>query len=787
MAIDIHLSVRALAEFMLRSGSIDSRFSGVDRGALGTRLHRRLQKKAGHGYVAEVKLEHTQEQGGFCYHLNGRADGVITTGQGIVVDEIKTTAAPLHLVGEDDHPAHWAQGQIYAHILCERDGLGTAGVQLRYCNIDTEEVKTFERSYTAKELAGFVRGLLQGYEKWAELSTKARTERDAALRELAFPFAEYREGQRKMAVACYNTIKDGGRLFACAPTGIGKTVSALFPALKAMGEGYGERIFYLTAKTIARKAAEDALALMAKNQPLPLRSLTLTAKEKICFLEQRTCLPEMCPYANGYYDRLNDALYEILQTHTALPRETVQAAAEKYKLCPYELSLDLALWCDCIIGDYNYLFDPVVHLQRFFESGKGGHVFLVDEAHNLVERGREMYSARLAKGDFFALKKALPKQHTRLHKALAGINNAFIKLRKQCEAEGIKTISQTELPTELEKPVERFVAATEVFLEEHRGSEWEDELLALYFEALFYQRIAEEYGGNYQTLIHRWGSDVSVKLFCLDASAFLDKSLSLGRAAVLFSATLQPLAYYRNVLGGGEDAKLLNLQSPFAHENLGLFVAAGVSTKYADREQSLGPVAQLLAGMVAARRGNYIAYFPSYVYMQQVLDVFCEAYPDVRTHVQAGGMDEEAREEFLAAFSAEGEESMLGFCVLGGVFAEGVDLVGERLIGTAVVGVGLPQMGPQPDALRRYFDEVNGEGFAYAYQFPGMNKVLQAAGRVIRTPQDTGVVLLIDSRFATPRYKAMFPNHWSHWRSVTAKSLQEELEAFWMARVEGDK
>lgn len=779
MPTDLSLSIRTLAEFMLRSGSIDSRFSGLDRGALGTRLHRRLQKQGGKRYAAEVSLSYEYTLGDFCYHLSGRADGILTTSEGLVVDEIKTTAAPLHLVLEDSHPAHWAQGCLYAHIICAEQGLDAISVQLRYCNIDTEEVKTFLRPYTAAQLADFVRDLLAGYEKWARLSTDARQQRNAALQALSFPFAEYREGQRPLAVASYNTYKEGGRLFVCAPTGIGKTISTLFPAMKALGEGYGERIFYLTAKSIARKAAEDAIGLLAAGRPLPFRSLTLTAKDKICFLEQRACLPELCPYADGYYDRLNDALYEILQTQTMLDREAVQAAAQKYRLCPYELSLDLALWCDCIIGDYNYLFDPVVHLQRFFEGGGGDFLFLVDEAHNLVERSREMYSATLRKGDFFAFKKLLPKQYTRLHKSLAAVNTAFIGLRKDCEAEGVYTLSRRELPSDLEKPVERFVAAAEAFLEEHRGSEWENELLQLYFDALFYQRIAEGYGENYETLVHRYRSEVSVKLFCLDPSGFLDKSLSLGRAAVLFSATLQPLPYYRATLGGGEDAKLLNLQSPFPPENLGLYVASGISTKYADRDASLGPVAALLAQMVQARKGNYIAYFPSYAYLRSVLEEFWLQSPDVRTHVQSSGMDEAAREEFLAAFSADADESVLGFCVLGGVFAEGVDLVGERLIGTAVVGVGLPQMGPQPDALRRYYDELNGEGFAYAYQYPGMNKVLQAAGRVIRAHTDRGVVLLIDSRFATSRYLAMFPAHWAHWQQADGRSLPGALQAFW--------
>lgn len=774
----IALPIRYLAEFLLRGGSIDSRFSGLDRGAEGSRLHRRLQKQGGKNYEAEVPLAAEETCGEFCYQLSGRADGIITEESGVTVDEIKTTPQPLEAIEENQNPAHWAQGCLYAHILCGQRGLAGASVRLTYCNTETLEVKRFAKSYTAAALAEYVQGLLRGYEKWARLTLEWKRQRTASLQTLAFPFGEYRGGQRRLAVACYQTFKQGGRLFCCAPTGIGKTMSTLFPALKAMGEGYGERIFYLTAKTIARTAAEQALQALNMPQPLALRSLTLTAKDKICFLEERACLPESCPYANGYYDRINDAVYEILQTSTVLNREELEALARRYSLCPYELSLDLALWSDCVVCDYNYLFDPVVHLQRFFEGKGGDYLFLIDEAHNLAERGREMYSAQLKKAPFFEFKKQLPKQHKRLHKALTAVNSAFIALRRLCEEAGQPVLRQAGLPQELQKPLEKFTEAAEIFLEEYRNSEWQEELLALYFDVLFYARIAEGYSPAYTTLIYKWGGDVAVRLFCLDPSAFLNESLAKGRAAVLFSATLRPLPYYRSLLGN-EQAKLLSLGSPFSQGNMGLFVADGISTKYQSREGSLGQVAEMLAAMVAGRAGNYIAYFPSYAYLRQVLEKFEENFPRVATLVQKTGMGEQEREAFLAAFSEQSGKTLLGFCVLGGLFAEGVDLAGNRLIGTAVVGVGLPQIGPEQDSLRDYFDGQSKDGFEYAYQFPGMNKVLQAAGRVIRTEADRGVVLLIDSRFTTARYQALFPPHWGHWQRATAQSLPGQLAAFW--------
>ncbi len=778
MPHEIVLSIRALCEFLLRSGSIDSRFSGLDRAAEGSRIHRRLQKQAGPDYTAEVPLRLDVEADGFCYRLSGRADGLLDTPGGLVVDEIKTLGGSIQHLAEADYPAHWAQGYCYAHILCQQRGLAHCGVQLRYVSAETDEMKVFSRQLTADVLHSFVMDLLHQYSRWAQMSLDWEEKRNASLRALVFPFPGYRSGQRQMAVAAYHTFKQGGRLFSCAPTGIGKTISVLFPALKALGEGHGSRIFYLTARTITRQAAEDTLARLGAAQPLSFRSLTLTAKDKICFLEKRSCLPEACPHANGYYDRINDAVYTILQEFTVLNRENIEIAAQKYQLCPYELSLDLALWCDCIIGDYNYLFDPVVHLQRFFEAPGGDYLFLVDEAHNLVDRSREMYSARLQKSPFFEYKKQLPKQFTRLHQALHAVNLGFVALRKRGEEEG-RVYRQATLPAELQKPLERFLAATELFLEEHRGHPAEEALLELYFSALFYQKMAEQFDQNYTTLVYLGAQEVTVKLFCLDPSAYLAESLSLGRAAVLFSATLLPLPYYRETLGGAGEAKLQLLESPFPPGHLGLFVASTISTKYAQREATLPAVADMLACMAGAKMGNYIAYFPSYAYLQKAEECLRERHPGLKLLVQQGGMDEAAREEFLARFEAAPDQTLLGLCVLGGIFAEGVDLPGERLIGTAVVGVGLPQIGPEPDSIREYYDTAEGHGFAYAYQFPGMNKVLQAAGRVIRTAEDRGVALLIDSRFTTPRYLSLFPSHWSHWQSVTPETLQDALSCFW--------
>lgn len=785
--LQIRLSVRELVEFVLRCGSIDSRFSGFDRMNEGSRIHRKLQKAAGDAYEAEVSFKAQRTIDGVRYTLEGRADGVIAEQDGgFTIDEIKTTAAPAELLTADFNPLHWAQAKCYGAFLCERGGLPGAGVQITYYQIDTDEIIRHRRAFTAAELEDFLKDTLRRYAPWARMAAQWRGTRNASLRALRFPFPAYRPGQYEMARAVYRTIAGGGRLFCAAPTGIGKTMSTLFPALKAMGEEKGERIFYLTAKTITRQAAEEALARLRQNTadsetPLRLKAVTLTAKDKICPLAERNCTPQGCPRANGYYNRVNDALYEFLSARDIFTRADIEAFAEERRLCPFEFSLDLTNWCDCIVCDYNYLFDPVVSLKRFFAEG-GDFIFLVDEAHNLVDRSREMYSASLHKSAVYGVKKALGKAHRRLSAALTKTNREFIALRRRCEEAETRALTLPKGVPELEKQLVRLCAACEGWLEEHREGELHTEVLALYFDVRFFLRIAEEYDEKYTALVFASGSEVCVRLLCLDAAPFLEDSLALGRAGILFSATLTPAEYFIRTLGGGEKAKAIGLRSPFAPERLFLAAADTVSTKYADRERTREAVCRLIGAAVNAKAGNYLVFLPSYQYLRDVSDEFAMIYPEIPLAVQEIGMDEAAREAFLAQFSAQQTKTLVGFCVLGGIFAEGIDLVGDRLIGSIIVGVGLPQIGPEQDALRDYYEATLGEGFAYAYQYPGMNKVLQAAGRVIRTETDRGLVLLIDSRYRTARYRRLFPPHWAQLQSVESpEQLARMLAGFWNA------
>lgn len=785
-SLALTLPIRRLVEFLLRTGSLDSSFAGFDRANEGARLHRKLQRAAAKtfpDYAAEVFL--TQQYGccGVDYTLEGRADGIYTDTQGMVtVDEIKTTLLPPEQITGEQSPEHWAQAKVYAAIYAKQHDLAQMGVRLDYYQVDEEREYCFTRVFTAAELDAFVTDLLTQYAPWAKRAAAWQQARQETLDALQFPFTQYRTGQKAMMQAVYKTCQEGGQLLCQAPTGIGKTMSVLFPALKTLGSG--GPIFYLTARGTTRTAAENAVALLHQSTPnLQLRSITLTAKDKICLLPVRECTPEACIYADGYYDRVKEALWHALDVPT-LTADTLQELARRYRVCPFELGLDLSLWCDVVIADYNYLFDPVVHLARFFES-RGDYLFLVDEAHNLPARARDMHSATLCKSAFLDARKRLGKQKSSLKNALNKVNELFLDWRHRCEescaeARFGKTFFEKERADALDHALQRLCEPLQDWLEEHREpDEVHDALLQLYFDVRAWLRVADTFDEHFVLQVSASGSEVRASMLCLDPSAFLAADFAKGRASVLFSATLAPAGYYKD-LCGLPDANAVALRSPFPAENLGLWCARQISTRYKDRTGSIVPVSDLLACMVRAKPGNYLVFFPSYNYLQTVLDDFTQRYPELPTLCQQSSMDEASRADFLSRFIPDPSQSLLGFAVLGGVFSEGVDLAGDRLIGVAVVGPGLPQVGPRQEQLRDHFEQTRGSGFDYAYRYPGMNKVLQAAGRVIRTPQDKGVVLLIDDRFTAPDTRRLMPPHWEHLRIVNSTDqFRRELSDFW--------
>jgi len=776
----IKLPVRQLVELMMRSGDIDNRFVSGNRMQEGARAHRAWQKtnrERYRDYRSEAFLSGSYFCDGQEYLLEGRADGVFSQDGVYIVEEIKTTALPIGLIGEDYDPAHWGQTKCYAHIFGVQNDLSEVSIQLTYINLDTNESKSFVSRFDMTELGDFVNHLIAQYAEWANLTEEWIKTRDDSIKLLQFPFPAYRPGQRQLAVAAYRAIAGRTRLFAQAPTGVGKTISVLFPAIKAMGEGINTKIFYLTARTTTQLVAEEAVARMREGG-LRLKTLTLTAKDKICFCEQTACRPDYCQFAQGHYDRINTAILDTFQASDDLSRSVIEEYARRHRVCPFELSLDLALLADCVICDYNYVFDPKAYLRRFFAEGGGDHVFLIDEAHNLVDRSREMFSAQLNKSNFFQIKKKYKGRSKPLDKVLNSINRCLIDLRKQFPDSGCQAVPAR--PDDFIELVNRFASGVELLLKENRELAEDKDFLQLYFDSLSFISIADLYDERYVTLVDASRHEVAVKLFCLDPSHLLAECLQRGISALMFSATLTPLPYFRDMLGGGEGDGLLALDSPFDPSNLCLLVADRVSTRFRDRDRSREEIAGLIASLASAQTGNYMVYFPSYKYMRDVYEVFISRFPDVETVVQESDMAESEREEFLAGFEAQPQRTLIAFCVLGGIFAEGIDLVGSRLIGAVVVSVGLPQLNIQQDTIMEYFQQKHGRGYEYAYRYPGMNKVLQAAGRVIRSESDRGAVLLIDERYGHRSYQELFPPHWRKYEKIkNPPAISKTLQSFW--------
>ncbi len=770
----IRLSVRQLVEFALKSGSLDDSYTGINRAVLGTRAHQKHQKQLkqqlGDRYITEYSLSYPIEKDGIHFLIEGRADGIITEEDGVTLDEIKSTYCALGLIGEDFNPVHWAQAKVYAYIYARQSGLSHITVQLTYFNLDTEEHKVLAKAFELEELNAFFEEILQKLWNWFAFVQRHLTERDEALQALQFPFDSYRKNQREFAVAVYKTIAEGSSIFAQAPTGTGKTISTMFPALKALGEGHITKIFYLTAKTITRQVAEDTIRLLLE-KGLKVNAVVLTAKDKACFEKESSCRGDSCVYAEGYFDRIDDALYDILKHEALINRSVIEEYAVKHRVCPFEFSLDISLWTDMVICDYNYVFDPRAYLKRFFGDANEGntdrqYALLIDEAHNLVDRSRDMYSAGISKALILEQKRVFKGLNKELYQQLTEVNKYFIEVKKNAEA---KELVSKEAPKELYSLLKKLAAAFET-VQQLQPQLMREESLTLYFDTLFFLKIYELFDDNY-ACITEIGRDVTTKLFCIDASRLLQEKIKKAKAAVFFSATLLPMNYYVYMLGGTEASYTMRIPSSFPRENLGLYVVKDISTKFRNRENSIRQVAACIHSAVRHRIGNYMIYCSSYSYMQDILREFEEQHKDYDILVQSQAMGEEEKEAFLQSFQPDNPKTLLGFAVMGGIFSEGIDLRGDRLSGVIIVGVGLPLLCLERDVIKVHFEEQKGAGFDYAYKFPGMNKVQQAAGRVIRSETDRGIVVLIDERFDQISYRRLFPQEWEG--AVFLKGLDE--------------
>lgn len=779
----VRISVRNLVEFILRSGDLDnSRGSSGDKEAMlkGGRLHRKIQRSMKGNYQAEVSLKRESEYEDVIIQVEGRADGIFTEDGEFWIDEIKGTYGNLQAM-EVPVPVHRAQAMCYGWIYGEKEGLSQIGIQMTYSHLDTEDTRRFREIFSMEELKNWYQKLLDDYHKWISCSLSWKKERNASMKDLQFPFP-YREGQREIVSGVYHTVSSKKTLFVQAPTGVGKTMSAIFPSVRAIGEGKGETLFYLTAKTITGTVAWEAFHTLRENG-LKFKVTAITAKEKLCFLDSPECTPEKCPYAKGHFDRVNDAVYELWTTEEVYSREVIRAHAEKWQVCPFEMCLDLSVWVDGAICDYNYAFDPNVHLKRFFgENISGDYIFLIDEAHNLVERGREMYSAEISRQTLFTLRKKIRKHFPKLARALDKASRQMLELEEDLKASqnpyqvlsnpGVLPVTFLTISGELE----------EILEEKNLEEELRKEILEFYFVVRDFLNVSELVDENYVVYTECFGeNDFRLRLFCVNPAANLSEYLKKGRSAVFFSATLFPMLYYRELLTTETDAYGIYVQSPFSAKNRRILIGSDVSSRYTRRNHTeYRKIAEYISRCVWQRQGNYMVFFPSYRLMEDVYQVYEEEFSVdwVRCIRQNSDMTEREREEFLEEFQSR-EGTLVGFCVLGGIFSEGVDLTGESLIGAIIVGTGLPQIGSEREILKEYYDRKKQSGFDYAYRYPGMNKVLQAAGRVIRTKEDRGVILLLDDRFLGRDYGEIFPREWKDRSSCRLNTVEEAVSRFW--------
>lgn len=822
IAVDdvFRISVRNLVEFMCTSGDIDNRDVSVPDVKVmqeGARIHRKIQHSMGSSYHAEVLLRHSvplTSANGYDYTLKieGRADGIIAdisededgnkTPQGdVTIDEIKTMQSDVTKLKEPVY-VHKAQALVYGYIYLSKHNLDSINIQMTYCNTETEKIVRFTENYDKDRISAWFLKLVNDFKRWMDYVFDERQLRNDSIHKLSFPF-EYREGQKKLVASVYKSIEQERTLYIQAPTGVGKTISTVYPSVQACGRGLADKIFYLTSKTITRTVAEEAYSIL-RDKGLHFTTVTLTAKDKICHMDERNCNPESCEYAKGHFDRINDAVYDIITNENVIDREKILEYSVKHKVCPFEMSLDVSYWCDGIICDYNYLFDPDASLKRYFADGtKGNYIFLVDEAHNLVDRARQMYSAVLVKEDFLKCKNAVKDMDKRLASSLEKCNKYLLSLKRQCDKEYIIVDDCGTFPDTLSK----CFSYMQKFLDKYKNNPVCDEIIEFFFSVRHFLNMYDCADDKYVTYAELADDgNLLLHLYCVDPSGNISLRLSQGKAAVMFSATFLPVNYFKEMISGNTEDYAVYAHSPFDTSNKRVIVGRDVSSRYTRRNvNEYTKVADYIRKLVTSREGRYMVFFPSYSYMQAVYNVYTEKYHSnivelsdndmasdtaLDTFSLASGsvyniikqppnMKEADKENFLSLFMEKDSTNIAGFCVLGGIFSEGIDLRGEALIGAAIVGTGIPMICRQRNILRDYFDSRGRNGYQYAYVYPGMNKVLQAAGRVIRTDSDKGIILLLDDRFLTKEYEQQYPREWDVIYPCDIAGVDGCIKEFW--------
>lgn len=744
------------------------------------RIYRILKSGREDGYEADHILDYSLDKKGTVLHIIAKADGFYLDDETPHLELFRYSSTQPGLYTENSDLLGRSLIRCMGYLYCLREDADHIGLRLTWYHSHASSAVSSVSIMTRSELKEDFDRIISSYMIWLEKLKSLRLERDKSLKNIAFPFPEKRKGQDEFMDVASQVIQSSSRGFIQAPTGIGKTTGSIYPAVKSLCNGEVEKIFFLTARTISRTVAEHAFDVLRKAGAM-IKTVTLTAKEKVCSYPENFCRPEKCPYARGYHDRVVKVLEEMLH-HEHFGRTLIMAYADKHQLCPFELSLDLSLWVDVIICDYNYVFDPGAYLRRYFEEGKGEYLFLVDEAHNLVDRAREMFSAELDWEEFKTVNRLSMKGSGASSLDCDDLFTCFERRSRECAEENQAIHVMKHQDRDFIPALKVFMKSMEDLVEREENRKTRETYMDLYFSCLKYLRVAEVYDDNYlayATILDE-GKNLSMRLFCLDPSTQLKLMMDKGRASLLFSATLSPLEYHAKLLGGSSQDSQIAIPSPFPRKNLALLVADSVSTKFTARESTLPDVVRMVRAVLAAKKGNYLVYFPSYKYLNMVYERLPLEEMGLEVLLQKPKMSEREKEEFLKKFSADNERTLLGMAVLGGMFSESIDLAGDKLSGAIIVGVGMPQICDERDIIRAFFEEKYGKGFEYAYIYPGMNKVLQAAGRVIRTEKDRGVVLLIDDRYAHRNYRELFPSHWNHPVSVSApEEVESFLSEFW--------
>ena len=742
------VAVRALCEFTAKAGDLDLRFTPSPSAQEGIAGHAVVAARRGAGYQTEVSL--SGEYKGLL--VRGRADGYDPALQQL--EEVKTYRGDLSLMPDNHRQLHWAQVKIYGWLLCQTSGLGEVRLAVVYYDILSRQETLLSELFPAEALQRFFEQQCERFLAWAEQEHAHRAARDQALLALQFPYPAFRTGQRPLAEAVYRTVSAGRCLLAEAPTGIGKTIGTLFPLCKAMPGQQLDKIFFLAAKTPGRRLALDAAQQIRESAPgLSLRLLELVARDKACEHPDKACHGESCPLARGFYDRLPAARQAALDGGE-LDQDGVRAVARQHAICPYYLCQELARWADVIVGDYNYYFDLNAMLYALAVANQWRIGVLVDEAHNLIERARKMYTAELDQADFRTARRSVPAG---LKKPLDRVQRCWNALHKE-QKNDYQVYAAA--PVKLLAALQKAIAAITDYLTENPFGPY-SRLQEFYFDAMHFCRVAELFDEHFLFDIRLLPGSQRQAILCLRnlvPAPFLAPRYEAARATILFSATLRPEHFYRDLLGLPADTSLIDVESPFTADQLSVRIIDRVSTRFQHRGASLAPIVKLMADQFAEQPGNYLAFFSSFDYLDQVATLFAARHPQIPQWRQARQMDESARQDFLAQFTSVSQG--IGFAVLGGAFGEGIDLPGERLIGAFIATLGLPQVNPVNEQIKERMGSLFGAGYDYTYFYPGLQKVVQAAGRVIRSQRDRGVVFLIDDRFTRPNVLRLLPRWW---------------------------